>query len=266
MKIRLGYDIVFELRAHTPMLLMLYTHPSRAGDLLKPDHMSLEPSLPVQDYIDTFGNRCGRIVAPPGRLRLFSDNQISDCGIPDAVNTSARQHAVGELPSDVMQFLLASRYCEVERFCDLAFQLFGQTPTGWPRVQAICDWVHKHVTFGYQFARPTKTAWDVYNERTGVCRDFQHLSITLCRAMNIPARYATGYLGDIGVPAVPMPMDFMAWFEVYLNNQWHTFDARHNTPRIGRVLMAHGRDAVDAALPTSFGVGQKALCNFDDKL
>ena len=235
------------------MLLQLYIHPSRQGNLRQPEHLQIEPNLPVMEYVDTFGNRCGRIVAPAGRLRLYNDNVVFDSGAKDIVNAGAPQHAVGEMPPDVMQFLLASRYCEVDRFNDLAFQMFGQTPLGWPRVKAICNWVHQNVHFGYPFARPTKTAWDVYMERTGVCRDFQHLAITFCRALNIPARYATGYLGDIGIPALPSPMDFSAWFEVYLNNQWYTFDARFNTPRVGRVLMARGRDAVDVALTTSFG-------------
>jgi transglutaminase-like putative cysteine protease len=239
MDIRIGHEIVFELRAPTPMILMLYLHPSRIVDLQHPDLLHIEPFLPVQDYFDTFGNRCGRIVAPAGPLRLFNDNIVHDSGAPDVVAPYAQQHLVGDLPSDVMQFLIGSRYCEVDRFCDIAFQLFGQTPLGWPRVQAICDWVHQNVLFGYNFARPTKTAWDVFTERTGVCRDFQHLAITFCRALNIPARYATGYLGDIGIPPLPSPMDFSAWFEVYLDNRWYTFDARFNTPRIGRTLMSH---------------------------
>jgi len=253
MNIKCGHEVIFEMPAPAPILLMLYTHPSRAADLSQPENLTIEPPLPVQEYIDTFGNRCGRINAPAGRLRLYNDNLVRDSGLQDPVVLSAQQHSVGDLPSDAIQFLLASRYCEVDRLSDIAFQLFGQTPMGWLRVQAICNWVHSSVLFGYQFARPTKTAWDVYTERTGVCRDFTHLAITFCRCMNIPARYATGYLGDIGVPRLPAPMDFSAWFEVYLNGQWYTFDARFNTPRMGRILMARGRDAVDVALTTSFG-------------
>ena len=253
MFIKCGHEFIFELPAPTPMVLQLYIHPSRAGHLRKPEYLQITPTVPVMEYIDTFGNRCGRIVAPAGMLKLYNDNVIFDVGAKDLINLSAHQHEVGDLPPEAMQFLVASRYCEVDRFNDIAFQLFGQTPLGWGRVQAICNWVHQNVFFGYQFARPTKTAWDVYMERTGVCRDFQHLAITFCRALNIPARYATGYLGDIGVPAMPSPMDFSAWFEVYLNHQWYTFDARFNTPRMGRVLMARGRDAVDVALTTSFG-------------
>ena len=253
MFIKCGHEVVFNLRAPTPMLLQLYIHPSRIPNLNKPEQLQIEPYIPVMEYIDTFGNRCGRIVAPAGPLKLSTSNVVYDTGEKDLLHPFARQHTVGELPLDVLPFLLASRYCEVDRFSDIAFQLFGQTQPGWGRVQAICDWVHTNVKFGYSFARPTKTAWDTYTERTGVCRDFQHLAITFCRAMNIPARYATGYLGDIGIVPLPPPMDFSAWFEVYLDNMWYTMDARFNTPRIGRVLMGRGRDAVDCALTTSFG-------------
>ena len=253
MNIKCGFELVFELPTPTPMLLNLYVHPVRAVNLRTPEHLVIEPQIPVLDYFDTFGNRSARIIAPAGRLRLYSDNTVDDHGCLDLVNLGAQQLTVGDLPSDVIQFLLASRYCEVDRFSDIAFKMFGQTPPGWARVQAICDWVHNNVVFGHQFARPTKTAWDVYTEHTGVCRDFTHLAITFCRAMNIPARYATGYLGDIGIPPMPANMDFSAWFEVYLNQQWYTFDARFNTPRKGRILMARGRDAVDVALTTSFG-------------
>jgi transglutaminase-like putative cysteine protease len=169
------------------------------------------------------------------------------------VNRAAREVPVEYLPHETLQFLLSSRYCEVDLLSDTASWLFGGLPRGWQRVQAVCDWVHDHVTFGYEYARSTRTAMEVYNERVGVCRDFQHLAVTLCRCLNIPARYVTGYLGDIGVPAAPCPMDFSAWFEVYLEDRWWTFDARHNMPRIGRVLMATGRDAADVAITTSFG-------------
>jgi transglutaminase-like putative cysteine protease len=196
---------------------------------------------------------CSRFTAPAGRFRLFNSTLIEDSGEPDPVNLDARQIAVQDLPADVLVYLLASRYCEVDRLSDTAANLFGGTQPGWRRVQAVCDWVQQYVTFGYHFARPTKTALDVYSERNGVCRDFQHLAITFCRCLGIPARYATGYLGDIGIPAAPFPMDFSAWFEVYLEGRWWTFDARHNRPRIGRVLMATGRDAADVAITTSFG-------------
>jgi transglutaminase-like putative cysteine protease len=234
------------------MVALLHVHPSRVHDLLQPDELQTEPKLAVTSYLDTFGNRCARFTAPSGHLRLSSSTLIQQPDTPDEVNWSARQFAVQDLPNEMLLFLLSSRYCEVDLFSSIAFQLFGQTAPGWARVQAICDWVHNWLTFDYQQARPTKTAMEVYTERVGVCRDFQHLAITLCRALNIPARYATGYLGDIGVPVV-LPMDFSAWFEVWLDGRWWTFDARNNMPRLGRILMATGRDAADVALTTSFG-------------
>jgi transglutaminase-like putative cysteine protease len=252
MHIRLAYDIQFDLPADVPMVVLLNVHPSRAADLLEPDEIETEPRLEVTSYVDTFGNRCARFVAPRGHLRLSSSTLIRDSGDIDPVHLSAREIPVAELPNEVLRFLLSSRYCEVDLFTSIAFQLFGQVAPGWSRVQAICDWVHNHITFDYQQARPTKSAMNVYNEQVGVCRDYQHLAITFCRAMNIPARYATGYLGDIGVP-LRLPMDFSAWFEVWLDGRWWAFDARNNIPRIGRILMATGRDAADVALTTSFG-------------
>jgi transglutaminase-like putative cysteine protease len=253
MLIRLGYEMVFEAAAATPMLLMLYVHPSRANTLKRPDQVHTDPIAAVEEFIDGHGNRCGRFVAPAGTFRLRGDTLVEHSGKPDVVCPDACQHSVAELPADVLPFLLPSRYCEVDLLTEVAWQLFGAIPIGWGRVQAVCDWVHANVRFGYEFARPTKTAHDVYTERRGVCRDFTHLAVAFCRCLNIPARYATGYLGDIGIPAAPFPMDFSAWFEVFLSGRWHTFDARHNVPRIGRVLMARGRDAADAALTTSFG-------------
>ncbi len=221
-------------------------------DLLEPDELRVEPAIKIVNYIDSFGNRCARFVAPAGPLRLTNSTLIQTSDDPDEVNPSARQNDVGDLPNEVLSYLLNSRYCEVDRFSNIAFELFGGIEPGWGRVQAICNWVHYHVAFNYQHARPTKTALDVFTERVGVCRDFQHLAITFCRALNIPARYATGYLGDIGVPVV-LPMDFSAWFEVFLDGRWWTFDARNNKPRLGRILMATGRDASDVAMTTSFG-------------
>ena len=252
MLIRLSYDIQFEIPATVAMVTLLNVHPSRAADLLEPDQLKTEPGLEVSDYIDGFGNRCTRFIAPPGLLKLRSSTLIRDSGVPDEVNWDAREQPVGVLPHEVLSFLLTSRYCEVDLFSGIAFELFGQIPPGWGRVQAICNWVHNKVTFNYLHARPTMSALDVFTERVGVCRDYQHLAITFCRALNIPARYATGYLGDIGVPVV-LPMDFSAWFEVYLDDRWWTFDARNNQSRIGRVLMATGRDAADVAMTTSFG-------------
>jgi transglutaminase-like putative cysteine protease len=252
MLIRLAYDIQFEIPAEVAIVALLNVHPSRAQDLLEPDELQIEPKIQVEHYIDSFGNRCARFVAPPGPLRLSSTTLVDDSGDPDPYNWNARESAVGDLPHEVLSFLLNSRYCEVDRFSNIAVELFGDAAPGWNRVQTICNWVHNHVAFNYQMARPSKTALDVYTERVGVCRDFQHLAITFCRAMNIPARYATGYLGDIGVP-VRMPMDFSAWFEAWLDGRWWAFDARNNQPRIGRILMATGRDAADVAITTSFG-------------
>jgi transglutaminase-like putative cysteine protease len=235
------------------MVLMLYVHPSRRGDLRLEEQLIVDPDLPVSTYIDMYGNRCGRLLAPVGNVRFTLETLIRDSGKPDAQTPDAGQHRVEDLPDSSLAFLLASRYCEVDKMSDIAWKLFGSTSPGWPRVQAICDWVHNHITFGYHFADSTKTAFQVFQDGQGVCRDFMHLAIAFCRCMNIPARYATGYLGDIGVPPAPYPMDFSAWFEVYLGEKWHTFDARHNQPRIGRVLMAVGRDAADVAITTNFG-------------
>ena len=253
MLIRTGFEIIFRMPAEVPMVVMLSPRPERDATIRRAGGLRVEPSVPVHEYIDLYGNRCHRLLAPPGILKLWDDLIVEDSGLPDAVAPEARQIPICDLPAEVIVYLLSSRYCEVDRLSDVAWQLFGHTPEGWPRVQAICDWVHNNITFGYQFARSTKTAHDVYIERTGVCRDFNHLALTFCRCLNIPARYASGYLGDIGVPPADSPMDFHGWFEAYLGGQWHTFDARHNHPRIGRILMANGRDAVDGALTTTFG-------------
>jgi len=252
MLIRLGYDIQFDIPEPIPMVALVNVHPSRVADLREPDELQLTPAARIERYLDSFGNICSRFVVPAGRVQLFNSTLIQDSGVPDEVNLRARQAPVQDLPSDVLLYLLASRYCEVDQLMNETGGLFGATEPGWPRVQAICDWVNANITFGYNFASSTKTAKDVLADRRGVCRDFQHLAITFCRCMNIPARYATGYLGDIGVPLVP-PMDFSAWFEAFLDNRWWTFDARNNKPRIGRVLMATGRDAADVAITTSFG-------------
>ena len=254
MMLRLGYDIQFEIPSSVAMVALLHVHPSRVADLRAPDELRVEPGTQVQSFIDSFGNRCSRFVAQQGTLRLSNSTLLQDPGFADPVNFNARELPVQEMPTHILGYLLNSRYCEVDRFSTIAAELFGGVTPGWGRVQAICDWVHEKVSFGYQYARPTKTALDVFAERFGVCRDFQHLAVTLCRALHIPARYATGYLGDIRVPAAPSPMDFSAWFEVYLEDRWWTFDARHNYPRFGRVLMATGRDASDVAITTSFGM------------
>ncbi|MDB5294155.1 MAG: transglutaminase [Phycisphaerales bacterium] len=253
MLIRVGYDIEFDLPAPAPMLTVLNLHPSRMPTVVKPEIMRVSPDVPLTHFYDSFGNFCGRLHAPAGRLRLTNEAVVTDTGRLDEYSPDAVQHKVEDLPDDALQFLLASRYCDVDVLSDTAWSLFGHTREGWSRVAAICDYVHDRLTFSYPNARSTRTASDAFNERSGVCRDFTHLAITFCRAMNVPARYATGYLGDLGVPYDPNPMDFSAWFEVYLSGRWWTFDARHNKRRIGRVLMARGRDAVDCALTTAFG-------------
>jgi transglutaminase-like putative cysteine protease len=253
MLIRLGYDISFDTPVEVPIVALLNVYSSRTQDLLEPDVLKLDPAVSVETYTDSFGNQCSRFVAPPGTIRLYNSTLIRDSGELDAEDPGAPEIPVKDLPTDVLRYLLPSRYCEVDLLTSLAADLFGEVAPGWGRVKAICTWVNSKVTFGYNFARPTKTAVDVFTERTGVCRDFQHLAVTFCRALNIPARYVTGYLGDIGVQLAPSPMDFSAWFEAYLGGRWWTFDARHNVPRIGRILMAVGRDAADVALTTSFG-------------
>lgn len=253
MLLRIGYEFVYDCVQPTPMVLVLSVHPSRAPDLLLADHLVTSPSVPAFAYHDAYGNSCTRLVAPMGEIHISADGVIRDSGQPDAVVPTARQLPVEDLPSETLQFLLPSRYCEADLLTEVAWDRFGTTPEGWPRVQAICDFVHERVSFGYGYARSTKTAWDTYNERTGVCRDFTHLGIALCRSMNIPARYCTGYLGDIATEPPHTPGDFSAWFEAYLDGHWYTFDPRNNIPRIGRVLIAHGLDAADVPLSHTFG-------------
>jgi transglutaminase-like putative cysteine protease len=253
MHIRLGFELIYDCPQPTPMLLMLNVHHSRVADLVVPDQLVTDPPIPICAYHDGFGNWCSRIVAPPGRTRIASTAVVNDSGKPDPVVASARQHAVQDLPDSTLVFLLGSRYCETDHLSDTAWRLFGQTQSGWARVQAICDFVHAHIAFDYAHARATRTAWEAFNERRGVCRDFAHLAVTLCRCMNIPARYCTGYLSDVGVPPPHSPMDFAGWFEAYLDGAWHTFDPRNNTPRIGRVLIARGRDAADVPISNTFG-------------
>jgi transglutaminase-like putative cysteine protease len=253
MLIRVGYDLLYSLPQATPMILALSIHYSRVSDLVRPDHLITSPRVPIRAYRDGFGNWCSCLLAPAGSFRLQSDALVHDTGVPDAACAGAEQHPVESLPDETLVFLLGSRYCETDRMTETAWKLFGQSPTGWGRVQAICDFVHGHIEFGYQYARATKTAHEVYVERRGVCRDYAHLAITLCRCLNIPARYCTGYLGDIGVAPPYGPMDFAGWFEAYLGGRWHTFDPRNNQPRTGRVLIARGRDAADVAITTTFG-------------
>jgi transglutaminase-like putative cysteine protease len=252
-RIRLGYELVYQSTQPTPMILNLNVHYTRAADLIRADHMMTEPWVPLSLYRDGFGNWCTRLVAPTGQIRITSDAVINDRGVPEPVVPNAPQNSVETLPEETLVYLLGSRYCDTDNLSVIAWSLFGKSTPGWPRVQAVCNFVHQHLTFGYQFARATRTASEAYNERQGVCRDFAHLAITLCRCLNIPARYCTGYLGDIGVPPVDAPMDFSGWFEAYVGGAWYAFDARHNVPRIGRVLIARGRDAADVAISMTFG-------------
>ena len=253
MRLSIGYALSYQSVQPTPMILNLNVHRARAGDLIWGDTLTTQPWVPLAYYHDGFGNRCTRLVAPPGLIQISADAVINDTGHPDPVVPEAQQIGVDQLPDDVLVYLLQSRYCDTEKLSNIAWSLFGNTSPGWARVQAVCDFVHGHLTFGYPFARATRTAFEAYEERKGVCRDFAHLAVALCRCLNVPARYCTGYLGDIGVPPADAPMDFSGWFEVFLAGGWYTFDARHNVPRIGRVLIARGRDAADVAISMTFG-------------
>jgi transglutaminase-like putative cysteine protease len=259
MLIRLGYEMAIECAAATPVISLLEIHKDRQADIKRQTKVLTSPSVETTLYTDLFGNACRRFVAPAGNFRLLYDAVVEDSGNPDEVNTLAREMPVQELPDEVLGYLLGSRYCETDLLSVLAWRLFGDLPPGWARVQAIIDYVHNRLSFGYGYARATRTAAQAHEERVGVCRDFAHLAITLCRCMNIPARYVNGYLGDIGVPADPAPMDFSAWTEVFLDGKWYTFDARHNVPRIGRVVVARGRDATDVPLLHSFGTHRLSL-------
>jgi transglutaminase-like putative cysteine protease len=260
MRIRIGYDLTYRHIQDTPIIAMLEVHPFRRNDLERLDFPVMEPNLPIDRFLDGFGNQCCRFVAPPGDLRISCETVVRDSGQPDEVAPHAIQHRVQDLPYDTLGYLLGSRYCETQLLTDDAWRLFGQTPLGWARVQAVCDFVHEHLRFDYKLASPTRTVAEAYRDRIAVCRDFAHLAITLCRCLNIPARYCTGYMGDIGVPPSPDPMDFSGWFEAYLGHRWYTFDARSNKPRIGRVPIAYGQDAGDVAITTTFG--PNVLANF----
>jgi transglutaminase-like putative cysteine protease len=256
MLIRVGYDIELALSAPTALIYMLQVHPSRAADIRRGEHITISPPLRTDHYRDVFDNHCARVHVDSGvsAVRIRNHAVVQDSGLPDAQDFDAVQWAPANLPVGALSFVLPSRYCEVDsELLAFAWDRFGKTPLGWARVQAICDFVHQHLRFDYTRTSPTRGALGAFREQVGVCRDFTHLAITLCRCMNIPARYVTGYLGDIGVPPVPYPMDFSAWFEVYLGQRWHTFDARHNVPRIGRIVIARGRDAADVPITMAFG-------------
>ena len=246
------------------MILLVNTHYSHAGDVVEPDHLRVDPPTAVSSYRDTFGNWCCRLELPAGQTTISTSGVVRASGLVEPTELGARQHAIGELPEDALLFLMPSRYCETELLSQIAWDLFKDTPTGWARVQAVCDFVHKHIVFDYMQARGTRTALEAYREKVGVCRDYAHLAVAFCRCLNIPARYCTGYLGDMGMPPPYGPMDFAGWFEAYLGGRWHVFDPRNNMPRIGRVLIARGRDAADVAISTTFGpnvmAGFKVIC------
>ena len=252
MLIRYGYDITVTCPQPTPMVTMLTPRPERAADVRSPDVVTTNPETPTTTYVDLFGNVCRRFIAPTGDLQIWGDGTLEDSGAHDPVFSDAQEIAVGDLPDDCLVYLMGSRYCETDRLSQIAWDRFGNIAPGWGRVQAICDFVHQHITFGYQDARSTRTALEAYEEGIGVCRDYAHLAIAFCRCMNIPARYINGHLGDIGVPILD-PMDFSAWIEVFLGGRWMTFDPRNNVPRIGRIVVARGRDAADVPLVVSFG-------------
>jgi transglutaminase-like putative cysteine protease len=252
-RVRVGYELVYECEQPTPMILMLRMHPSTVSSPVVPDPIATTPFVPISTFRDGFGNICTRIVAPAGPIRISTDAIVRCSPTPDRVTPTARQSPVQALPEETLMFLLGSRYCETDRLSQAAWDLFGKTPEGWPRVQAICDFVHRHITFGYEHASSTKSAAEAFQQGKGVCRDYAHLAIAFSRCMNIPARYCTGYLSDIGVPPPHSTMDFAGWFEAYLDGQWHTFDPRNNEPRVGRILIARGRDASDAAISSTFG-------------
>ena len=253
MRIRVGCEMTYAFPQSTPLIAMLNVHASRVGDLEKPDLLKTEPAVQVAGYHDSFGNWCNRLVAPAGNFTLRTETIVRDSGAWDGRDESATQIDVAALPSDTLLFLLGSRYCETGRMSDFAWNTFGNTAPGWTRVQAVCDYVHNHIRFDYQQSRPTRTALEALNEQQGVCRDYAHLAIALCRCLNIPARYCTGYISDIGLPPPHAPGDFAAWMEVYLGDRWHMFDPRNNDPRIGRILIARGRDAEDVPLTVTFG-------------
>lgn len=253
MKIRFGYDICFNASPGVSMVVMLSAQRNARQRLLRPDTMVTEPDVPASTYRDMFGNLCTRITCPGGLIRLWADGVLEDSGLPEPAALDACEVRPEHLPDETLVYLLPSRYCETDLLMDEAWRLFGHLAPGWKRVQAICDFVHQHVSFGYQYADSTKSAHQTYVQRQGVCRDMAHLAVTFCRCMNIPARYCSSYLGDIGVPPAPAPMDFAGCIEAYLGGQWHTFDPRNNARRVGRLMIARGRDAADTAISTVFG-------------
>jgi transglutaminase-like putative cysteine protease len=252
MLIRYGYEITMTCAQPTALVCLLSVHDDHAKAIRVAERVFTTPIIPTTTYRDLFGNWCRRLVAPAGDLTLWGDATIEDSGVPEAADPGAREIPVADLPDECLVYLMGSRYCETDKLSQAAWDLFGGLAPGWGRVQAVCDFVHNHIQFDYQQARSTRTAFEAFNERIGVCRDYAHLALTLCRCLNIPARYINGHMGDIGVPVVD-PMDFSAWMEVHLDGAWRTFDPRNNIPRIGRIVVARGRDAADIPLIMSFG-------------
>lgn len=252
MLIRCGYEFTLACTQPTALVCLLSVHDDREADIRVAETAITTPDMKISTYRDLFGNRCRRLVAPAGDLTLWGDVTVEDDGTPDRVVPHTHELPVPELPDDCLVYLMGSRYCETDKLSQIAWDLFGKLAPGWNRVQAICDFVHAHFHFDYMQARATRTAFETFHERVGVCRDFAHLAVAFCRCLNIPARYVNGYLGDIGVPVVD-PMDFSAWIEVFLHGEWHTFDPRNNARRIGRIVVARGRDAADIPLINSFG-------------
>lgn len=252
MFIRFGYDITVHCEQPTPMVCLMEIHPDRYGDLKAPEEIVTTPTVPTRTYVDLFGNVCRRFTAPAGDFSIWADGVVRDPGTADPAFPGAAEVPIPDLPDECLTYLLGSRYCETDQLSQIAWDRFEHVAPGWDRVQAICDFVHGHLEFDYMKARATRTALEAYQERVGVCRDFAHLAIALCRCMNIPARYVNGHLGDIGVPILD-PMDFSAWMEVFIGGQWVTFDPRNNQRRIGRIVVARGRDAADVPLINSFG-------------
>jgi len=260
LRLRIGVEIDYEFVARTPVIALMNVRPELAQRLETPDLLHTDPGVPISRYVDEFGNLCSRLIAPAGVMRLRTSGVIRDSGLPDPVLPGTAQHPIETLPADTLSFLLPSRYCESDRLAGEAWRLFGSGPQGWERVQAVVDFVHNHIAFDYLSARATRTAAEAYGERIGVCRDFAHLAVAFCRALNIPTRYCTGYISDVGQPPPYAAMDLAAWMEVYLDGQWHAFDPRNNSPRIGRIKIAHGRDAADVPITHTFG--QNRLLRF----
>ena len=252
MRIRVGCEFHFDAALPVPAVALVRVRRD-SGVTVERETWDVQPDASFSDLVDIYGNYARRIVIGAGKASLRYDAEVTASAAPDAVSPAATQYQVEDLPGEILIYTLASRYCLSDTLSDAAVELFGSTPHGWERVQAVCNWVHANVRFDYAASRPDTTSVDVFQARVGVCRDFAHLAISFCRALNIPARYVFGYLPDISVTPPPDPMDFCAWMEVYLGGRWWTFDPRNNARRIGRVVIARGRDATDVAMVTSYG-------------